>query len=140
MALVDTSVLVAYLCPEPLHARATRMLNRASLRVVTPLIQVELASALAIKTRTGQADVASAQAVLAQYRRLIDAGLIVVREVAAEDYRQAYDWLATFATPLRTADAVHLACAFNQGETLLTADQSLAYAGDALRVPCRLLQ
>lgn len=139
MAFVDTSILVSYLCPEPLHARATRALNGASDRYITPLVQVELASALAIKIRTGQSDKASARAVLGQFRQLIDDNLLVLREVTVEDYKKAYDWLTTFSTQLRTVDAVHLACASTMHETLFTADQVLAQSAKMLGVTCKLI-
>ncbi len=139
MAYIDTSVLVAYLCPEPLHARAFRVLNSYSARVLTPLVQVELASALAIKTRTGQSNAASARAVLAQFRQLVDDNLFTMREITVTDYQKAYDWLTTFRTQLRAADAVHLACAHSQREILLTADQVLAQSAKSLNVNCKLI-
>ncbi len=140
MALIDTSVLVAYFCPEPLSERASRELQKAVERIITPLIEVELASALAIKTRTGQADQASARAVIREFRKQMDSGLFTLREVAVADYRRAFDWLAAFDTPLRTADAIHLACAANQKQRLVTADQELAHAARKLGIACTLLK
>lgn len=140
MALIDTSVLVAYFCPEPLSERASRELDKATERIITPLIAVELASALAIKTRTGQADPGSGRTVIRQFRKHVDAGLFVLRQVTVADYWRAFDWLAAFDTPLRTADAVHLACAANQKQRLLTADQELAHTARKLGIACTLLR
>lgn len=140
MALIDTSVLVACFCPEPLSERASRELGKTSDRIITPLIEVELASALALKTRTGQADLASARAVIREFRNLLDTGVFTLREVTMADYRRAFDWLIAFDTSLRTADAIHLACAANLKERLITADRDLAHAARKLGIACTLLK
>jgi len=42
-------------------------------------------------------------------------------------------------TPLRTLDALHLACAYDLGAVLVTCDAALARSAAALRVTHRLL-
>jgi predicted nucleic acid-binding protein len=51
MAYLDTSVLVAYYCPEPLSAVAETVILKARQLAVSALTEVELVSALARKIR-----------------------------------------------------------------------------------------
>lgn len=139
MILIDTSVLVAYLCPEPLHAAARRALSTTSVRILTPMVRLEAASALGIKTRSGDLSIESAQVVLGELDRRIDQGDFVMRDVEMTHYRLAYDWLSRFKTPLRTVDAIHLAGAAELGAKLVTADQMLARSAKLLGVACQLI-
>ena len=49
------------------------------------------------------------------------------------------EWLATFAVPLNTLDALHLAVAAMQGCPFLTADVALAKASARIGVTARLI-
>ena len=49
MAYVDTSVLAAYYCPEPLSAAAQTELGQLASPTLSPLVEVELCSAVARK-------------------------------------------------------------------------------------------
>jgi predicted nucleic acid-binding protein len=140
MNFIDTSVLVAYLCPEALHEHAVRAMSGTSPRLITPLVRVEVASALSLKTRTGEMDAKSARLVVGELSRQIDDGIFILREVGTEDYRQAHDWIMAFNTSLRAADAIHLACAASHGATLLTADKLLAASAKSLGVKCKLIR
>ncbi len=140
MVLVDTCVLVAYLCPEPLHARAHKALASAPTRLLTPLVRLEAISALAIKTRTGELPVASARLVRQELDRQIDQMVFQWREIEPTVYQQAGQWLAEFHTSLRALDALHLACALEFNAKLLTADKLLARAARTLNIPCKLLE
>ena len=139
MNFIDTSVVVAYLCPEPLHGRAVRAMSGARGRLVSPLVRVEVASALSLKARTGEMDDKSARLVANELSRQIDDGVFIMREVGTADHRQAHDWIMALRTPLRPADAIHLACAASHGATLLTADRQLAASAKLLGVKCKLI-
>lgn len=140
MPLIDTSLLAAYFCPEPLSAVAQRALAKASPRLITPLVEVELVSALAIKVRTRQIDTASARKVLAEFERQQADAIFLRRSLEDLDYRQAYEWLTQLQGTLRTADALHLASAARLGEPLWTADGPLAKEAARLAVACRLFK
>jgi predicted nucleic acid-binding protein len=45
MAYIDTSVLVAYYCPEPLSRAAEKSIRSAASPAISPLVEVELCSA-----------------------------------------------------------------------------------------------
>ena len=52
MIYIDTSVLVACYCPEPLSERAQRALAQEDERAISSLVELEFVSALARKVRT----------------------------------------------------------------------------------------
>ena len=54
MVYVDTSVLAAYYCTEPLSAAAQTAIREAHEPVISLLVEVEFASAVALKVRTGE--------------------------------------------------------------------------------------
>lgn len=139
MAYVDTSVLVAYYCPEPLSGLAQSSIRRARPPVISPLVEVELCSALAIKLRTGEMDIPTAQRILSCFRMHCTDGLFRIVPIGAREYAAACEWIGAFKVPLRTVDTLHLAAAFANGLALLTADKSLASAAGQLAVRCKLL-
>ena len=51
MSYIDTSVLVAYYCPEPISTKAEKAILKADLPTVSHLAEIEFASAIARKVR-----------------------------------------------------------------------------------------
>ncbi len=139
MIYVDTSVLVAYYCPEPLSERAERALVHESERAVSPLVEVELASALARKVRAREIRRADAHRVLTLYQSHLQQDLYLRLPIEAAHFAQAREWLANFTVALRSLDALHAAVAGLQGCPLLTADTALAKACAGLGVTVRLV-
>ncbi|MFO7957153.1 MAG: type II toxin-antitoxin system VapC family toxin [Candidatus Brocadiia bacterium] len=139
MAYIDTSVLVAYYCPEPLSALAQEAIERAETPTVNPLIEVEFCSALAIKVRTGELEAESAERVLGRFRQHLEEDCYRIIPIETREYLLAADWLSRFSTPLRTVDALHLASAFTVGLRLLTADRALARSAEHFGVECDLV-
>lgn len=136
MAYIDTSVLIAYYCPEPLSPTAERHVRRARPPVISPLTEAEFCSALAIKVRTGGLAVDDARRVLAQFRTHCREHAYRIVPLGASEYTTACEWLETFTTALRTADALHLAVAVVNELTILTADQAMARAAKQLGIDC----
>ena len=54
MIYIDTSILAAYYCPEPLSSQAQRALRESVERAISPLAELELTSAIARKVPTHQ--------------------------------------------------------------------------------------
>ncbi len=140
MAYLDTSVLVAYYCPEPLSGAAQRAIARLEGPSISPLVEVEFCSAVSLKVRTGELDRATAAQIVALCERHVTDGFYGLVPIAAGEYAQARAWLGQFATALRALDALHLAAAFNHDLPLLTADKMLAQAAGALGVGCTLIR
>ncbi len=139
MAYLDTSCLAAYYCPEPLSDVVERILRKLAAPVISPLVEVELHSALAIKVRMSELDLASANRIASEFQLHLEEELYRVVPVQAREFRLARDWISRFSTPLRTLDALHLATAFANGLQLITADRGLATAAKQLGVVHRLL-
>jgi hypothetical protein len=140
MAYVDTSVLAAYYCPEPLSGAAQRAVLGARPPVLSPLVDVELASAVSLKVRTGEMDRGSAAMVLGRFQSHREEGRFASVPVSAREFAMAWKWLSTFSSPLRAADALHIAVAFSNDLLLLTADRVQAAAAKRFGVRCRLVR
>ena len=128
MAYIDTSVLVANYCPEPLSDAAQRAIRSARPPAISMLTEVEFCSAVSLKTRTGAMDADTAARIHSLFHSHVEGGHYRMVPIQAAEYTLAADWIASFATPLRTVDALHLATAYSHGLTLVTADKSLAQA------------
>ena len=140
MIYVDTSVLAAYYCPEPLSARAQRVLQEAVERAISPLVELELVSAIARKVRTHQMRRKDAQRILAVLRSHLEHGLYTRLGIDAVHFAKAREWLETFGIPLQTLDALHVAVAVMNGCPIMTADATLAKACAKVGVTARLIR
>lgn len=115
MVYIDTSVLVAYYCPEPLSEAAEQSVRGADFPAISLLTEVEFCSALAIKVRTGEIAEAAAERLLSRFRMHLEEQRFCIRPIEAEHYLLAADWIGRFSTPLRSLDALHLVVAFAGG-------------------------
>lgn len=139
MGYLDTSVLAAYYCPESLSVAVEKALRRIDTPTISPLVEVELHSAVALKTRKGELDAASAHRILAQFRVHLADGYYRVVAIQTREFALARDWIGRLTTPLRTLDALHLAAAFAQSLPLITTDKSLAASAKHFGIKHRLI-
>ena len=139
MAYIDTSVLVAYYCPEPFSIAAQRAVRQADMPTISPLTEVEFCSALALKTRTHEMDVDTATQVMASFRVHLGDGMYRIVPIEAREYALACQWIGAFSTSLRAADAIHLSAAFSNGLILVTADKDLARSAKHFRVKHKVI-
>ncbi len=139
MTYIDTSILVASYCPEPLSKAAQREIRKTRAPTICPYSEVEFCSAIALKTRTGETGVDSARKVLVSFRLHVAEGVFRLVPLEAREYAIACQWISSFAAPLRTVDALHLAAAFCNGLTLITADRDLARSARHFGVKCKLI-
>jgi len=134
MAYLDTSVLAAYYCPERISAKVQRRIERLAQATISPLVELELHSAVAGKVRAGEFDLPAARRVLAMFQVHVSDGLFAIVPIGAREFDLSRRWIAEFRTPLRTLDVLHLAAAFANDLPLLTADRDLAKAAKLLSV------
>ena len=106
---------------------------------ISPLVEVEFCSLLALKLRVRELTKRTALRALTQFHEHLSDGYYEMLDISSREYDIAGTWLSGFNTPLRTLDALHLACAFVHGEVLWTTDKSLAKAAALLSVGCRLI-
>ncbi len=139
MAYIDTSVLVAYYCPEPLSKAAQRFVSNLDEPTISPLVELELYSAVATKVRTGELEQAAANRIVSLFDSHVTDQLYRKLAIEAREFLLAREWIGRFTTPLRTLDALHLARAFTSGLPLLTADRALAGSASVLGVEHKLI-
>ena len=136
----DTSVVVAYYCPEPLSPAAERRLRGDATPAVSDLVEVEFFSALARKVRAREMSSRDATRAGERFVDHLGTGLYGRIAVQRRHYEVARGWLARFTSPLRTLDAVHLALADVEGLRLATADQSLSRSARNLGIDVILVR
>ena len=139
MTYVDTSVLAAYYCPEPLSGKADRVLERQGSLAISWLVEVELVSALARKIRTREMRPADGRRVHALFQSHLEEGIYTRLALDQQHFAKAREWLATFRLRFTALDALHAAVAAIQGHLLLTADAALAKACARLGVAALLI-
>lgn len=140
MAYIDTSVLVAYYCPEPLSEKAEKILIGEVKPAISSLTEVEFVSALSGKVRNKEINRSDAGRMVARFLAHLNAGKYAYIRIETHHYRLARDWVGMFKAELRTLDAIHLAVASSEGLTLLTSDQGLFKSAKALAQEAILLE
>jgi predicted nucleic acid-binding protein len=136
---IDTSVLAAYYCPEPLSQKAQRALAQADELAVSSLVELEFASAIARKVRTHEMRRSDAQRILAVFQSHLEQGIFTRLAVDGAHFAKAREWLASLVVPLQTLDALHVALAAMKGCSIMTADAVLAKACAKVGVAARLI-
>lgn len=139
MIYLDTSVLVAYYCPEVLSDQVQRLLSEQAEPTLSLLTQVELASAVAKKVRSDEMSNTDGNRILAKFTSHVDTGLFQVISIEDYHWQLAKNWIGLFTAPLRTLDALHLAIAANEELQLITADKELFQVAETLGVNAGLL-
>ena len=140
MVYADTSVLVAYYCPEPLSEQVQDFLLKLDQPALSSLTEVEFFSAVARKVRTEEIGKVDGNRIIAQFSAHLDTGLYALLPVRHHHWRLARGWIGLFTTPLRTLDALHLAIASAEGLQLVTSDRALHQAANSMGVDAKLLQ
>ena len=139
MVYIDTSVLVAYYCPEKISDQVEKILVETSIPAISQLTDVELTSALARKIREKTLSKEDGKAVLAIFQTQIDEKSYTYLPIQPKHFSTAMGWIAEFNTPLRTLDALHLAIASKNKAPLLTANKKLAESAKKLGVEVTLI-
>jgi predicted nucleic acid-binding protein len=139
MIYIDTSVLVPYYCPEPNSEKMEKIIMEAVMPRISTLTGVELASAVSRKIREGNLSLTDGNRIIAAFQSHIGQNLFLMIPVSPLHYQIAKDWIARFATPLRTLDALHLAVAFSNSLTVLTADKKMDDSARSLGIRSTLI-
>ena len=128
MYYVDTSVLAAYYCPEPLSGKAEDALRSTNRPAISHLTRLEFFSALSRKIREGMAP-PDGNRIIRQFEyHLVEQKLYRQLDIDEHHYTMAANWVAQFNTPLRSLGGLHLAVSSAAQLNLLTADIKLAEA------------
>ena len=127
-AYVDTSVLGAYYCPEPLSGAAEAALLALQDPCISPLTEVEFASLVARKRRLKELGARQAADVLRLFGQHVAEGHYRRLPLGTDHFHRARDLIGSMASALSTLDALHLSVALSANVPLLTADRDFARA------------
>lgn len=135
MIYCDTSLLIALLTPEPdsKAARAWLGSRPADTLVVSPWVDTEIASAVAIKVRTRALSDAYLAAALTGWQHMRSVNF-KIEPVVDHHFRQAALLAGQPGLKLRAGDALHLAIAADRGFALATLDKAMATAARAIGI------
>ncbi|MCI5142174.1 MAG: PIN domain-containing protein [Candidatus Electrothrix sp. ATG1] len=139
MYYLDTSVLTAYYCPEPLSERVEELILSDEMPAISWLTRLELISAVSRKIREGMTP-GDGQKIIRQFeQQLFREKLYRLLKIEEHHYTMASGWIAQCNTALRTLDGLHLAASCTAHLTLLTADVKLAQAAEFFGIDVNLL-
>lgn len=125
------SILTSVYCDEPAAARAQRLLQACE-PVISSLTRLEFSSDVAKKLRMKTFTHTEAVRLISRFHEHIRSGIFVMTVIGEPHYAMANDWVDSFATGLRTMDALHLAVAASEDLLLATADAVLARSARSL--------
>lgn len=139
MYYIDTSVLVAYYCPEPFADKAEDFLSKIDKPNISALTEVELFSALSRKLRNKEIDPKMARKISAKFLSHLEGKYFNCLQVAANHYSLAGNWISQFTLPLKSLDALHLAIASCEDLSIVTLDHQLYQNARKLDIEAILL-
>jgi uncharacterized protein len=111
MFYLDTSVLVAYYCPEPLSERVESFVTTHEQLAVSRLVELEMFSGVSRRVREENLEENDGARILATFLSHLDGRFYEVAQLTDHHYRLARDWIALPKNTLRTLDALHLVIA-----------------------------
>jgi len=128
----DTSLITALITSEQRSAAARDwLIAHGGSMLTSEWARTEVASALSIKQRRGELDVAGRALAERALEQMIARGLDIVA-VVTEDFRRAADYLRPHTRNLRGADALHIAVAGRLGARLHSLDDDQVEAARQL--------
>jgi uncharacterized protein len=139
MYYIDTSVLVAYYCPEPFADKAENFLAKIDRPNISALTEVELFSALSRKLRNKEIEPKTARQIAAKFLSHLEGKYFNCLPVTANHYSLADNWISQFTLPLKSLDALHLAIASCEELNIVTLDHQLYQNARKLDVEAILL-
>ena len=139
MYYLDTSVLVTVLTPEPQTSTMLAWIGEhAADCVISDWVLTEFAGAVGAKSRRGDLTASDLQSARRGFDRMT-AGQLPVLGVVRGDFRLAAQFIGSSTNALRAGDAVHLAVATREAQTIVTRDRRMSECAQEVEIPCMLL-
>ena len=125
MFYIDTSVIVAYYCPETLSETVEQLIVKIKQPAISHLTEIELTSAISRKIREKNLSQADGNRILTQFQSHIEQKFFRRLSIEYKHFQMGKTWISQFNTPLRSLDALHLAVASSYNLTFLSTDLQL---------------
>jgi uncharacterized protein len=139
MVYFDTSIIVAYYCPEKLSSLVEEIILKENEPAISTLTAVEFASAISRKFREKAVTAENAERMWNQFNYHQIKGYYSILPLNADHYVLAASFILQQKTPLRTLDALHLAVAQEASARIATADRILAKSAEKFNIPHLLI-
>ena len=139
MLYVDTSVLVAFYIPEAKSEKAENLLTRKEQFAISSLTEVEFNSAVSRRVRMKEISREIGHCIIAQFNVHLKDRRYYLFPVMQREYELARDWLGNLDSGLRTLDAIHLAVAFCNQHTLVTADAAFGKSARSCGITVKMI-
>jgi uncharacterized protein len=139
MSYLDTSIIVAYYCPEKLSDHVENIIIKDREPIISTLTVVEFASAISRKNREKTITAESAKSVWDRFSFHKSKGYFSIKTLESHHYTTAASFIMQLKTPLRTLDALHLAIAEEIKMPIITADKILAKSAEKLGILCNYI-
>ncbi|MGA3083486.1 MAG: type II toxin-antitoxin system VapC family toxin [Thermodesulfobacteriota bacterium] len=136
---LDTSVLAAYYCPEPLSEKAEEFVLNHFRPAISALTEVEFCSAISRKIRERGLSQRDGGRIIAKFLAHIDGRLYMNLPIEPHHFRLAREWISLFNNSLRSLDAIHLAITSSREYIFVTADKGLSKSAEGLAIETILL-
>ncbi len=134
MFYIDTSVIVAYYCPEPISEAVEKLIIEIKQPAISHLTEIEFVSAISRKIREKNLSQTDGNKILTQFQSHIQQKMFRWLSLEYKHFQMGKNWISQFNTPLRTLDALHLALASTFNLTLLSVDLQLLKSAGLLGV------
>lgn len=132
---IDTSALLPYYREESMSQQVENLLS--SLQpplLISNLTKVEFTSAVARWVRMGELSDIQANLLENTFNKDLNSGLFMCHQITPTHFSQAEKWLSSRKTSLRTLDALHIACSWDNAAKLITCDTILHRSATTLGI------
>jgi len=135
MYYIDTSALLPYYREERLSRQVESLLTSLQPPIlISNLTKVEFSSAIARWVRTEELSEIQANLLENTFSKDINSGLFLCRQIMPLHFNQAEKWLSYRKTSLRTLDALHIACSWDNNAKLITCDTIMHRSAEILGI------
>jgi len=138
---IDTSALLPYYREELMSQQVESLLTSLQPPVlISNLTKVEFTSAIARWVRMEELSEAQANLLENTFNKDVNSGLFVCHQVIPSHFNQAEKWLSGRKTALRTLDALHIACCWDNSANLITCDTIMHRSATTLGIDSIFLE
>lgn len=123
---IDTTVLGAYYCPEPLSMQCEAYLQKVDAPLISLLTEVEFFSLVSRKRRVGDFGISKARKILLEFESHMKRGFFRIVTPTFDHFMAAREMVGSMKSSLRTLDSLHLSIARSEEARMVTTDEILA--------------